>query len=251
MFDSRFLRTGFFAAVAVLLLAVPLLLTAGAARAQTPPCCTVPDNGTGTADLPPTCPPDGYRGHITMIDGLPEGTTLECMANLRDISLVSSEPGGYFGGTVDTFTGVLHLEIMGTGEFAGFHRNVDLDAYGVFHCDVRMPGDPVQEIQTDVYRLEADLAGDFDFKLLELEGGSVFLQPSPGWTTLTRLGPAGSDFAVDSFFDLHYRIMFEGNFYSELAQYRGITEGLNYVFEVCEEPIAVTRSTWGGVKALY
>ena len=49
--------------------------------------------------------------------------------------------------------------------------------------------------------------------------------PSPGQTTLTRLGPAGSDFNVDSFFDITYQIEFEGCDGSMLADLAGTTQG--------------------------
>ena len=49
--------------------------------------------------------------------------------------------------------------------------------------------------------------------------------PSPGETTLTRLGPPGSDFAVDSFFDIHHEIDFQGAPGSVLEGFAGTTEG--------------------------
>lgn len=38
--------------------------------------CLQPDNGFGTVDLPPLCPP-GYDGHMAIETGLPIGTTIE------------------------------------------------------------------------------------------------------------------------------------------------------------------------------
>jgi hypothetical protein len=49
--------------------------------------------------------------------------------------------------------------------------------------------------------------------------------PSPGHTTLTRLGGPGSDFQVDSFFDIFYRVDFAGCPGSPLAGMGGSTTG--------------------------
>ena len=49
--------------------------------------------------------------------------------------------------------------------------------------------------------------GDPDFDLLRISAGSAFGLPSPGHTTLTQR-PTG--WAVDSFFDITYRIDFVG-----------------------------------------
>jgi hypothetical protein len=49
--------------------------------------------------------------------------------------------------------------------------------------------------------------------------------PSPGHTTLTRQGPPGSGFAVDSFFDITYRIDFVGNPTGHVGGMSGSTTG--------------------------
>src|SRR4029077_1349474 len=51
--------------------------------------------------------------------------------------------------------------------------------------------------------------GDPDFDLLRISAGNDFGLPSPGHTTL-RLQPSGQ-YAVDSFFDITYRIDFVGH----------------------------------------
>ena len=73
-----------------------------------------------------------------------------------------------------------------------------------------MPGDPVQSFDTDLFRLfgEINNIGDPDFDLLRIAGGTDFGMPSPGHTTLARL--PGGNWAVDSFFDITYRIDFVG-----------------------------------------
>ena len=76
--------------------------------------------------------------------------------------------------------------------------------------DDRSPGDAEQAFDTDLFRLEGTLMGDPDFDLLRIVAGTDYGLPSPGHTTLTRLGPPGNDFMVDSFFDVTYRIEFQG-----------------------------------------
>jgi hypothetical protein len=51
--------------------------------------------------------------------------------------------------------------------------------------------------------------GDPDFDLLRITAGTSFGMPSPGHTTLMRL--PGGNWAVDSFFDITYRIDFVGH----------------------------------------
>jgi hypothetical protein len=59
-----------------------------------------------------------------------------------------------------------------------------------------------------MFLLQGELFGDPDFCTLRITAGAGNGLPSPGHTTLTRL-PSG-DFAVDSFFDITYRIEFQG-----------------------------------------
>ena len=61
-----------------------------------------------------------------------------------------------------------------------------------------------------MFGLQGQITGDPDFDLLRITAGSGFGLPSPGHTTLTRQGPPGSGWAVDSFFDISYRIDFVG-----------------------------------------
>ncbi len=176
--------------------------------------CVVEDNGTGTVNLPP--PGCGYLSpndlHM-MIDGLPPGTTIEidpihqrffCPGGPNQCGT----PGGALGGFVETFDSTLTMTLRGTGALNGFVRNIDLPVACVTHTGPRDPGDPVQCFPNDMFRLQGEIFGDPDFELLRVTAGSDFGLPSPGATTLTRL-PSG-DFNVDSFFDIEYRIEFQG-----------------------------------------
>jgi hypothetical protein len=176
--------------------------------------CQVPDNGTGTVDLPPMgcgylSPSDVHQ----IIAGLPPGTTIN-LAPQHERFLCGpagcEAPGGTLGGNVDNFDSTLHVVIQGTGDLAGFHREFDIPVQCEVHTGPRTPGQPVQSFPTDMFSLMGGIAGDPDFATLTVTGGTANGMPSPGHTTLTRSGPVGSDFVVDSFFDITYRIDFVG-----------------------------------------
>ncbi len=76
-----------------------------------------------------------------------------------------------------------------------------------------------------MFLLQGQVIGDPDFDLLRITAGSGFGMPSPGHTTLTRLGPPGSNWNVDSFFDITYRIDFVGAPGGPLAGRSGSTTG--------------------------
>lgn len=173
--------------------------------------CVVADNGGGTVVLPPPgceylSPDDVHR----IIDGLPPGTSIELGASHSRFQLQTDAPGGTLGGRREVFGSLLILNVQGTGELLGFNRAIGVDVSCETHTGPRNPGDPVQSFPTDMFRLQGELFGDPDFCVLKVTGGTDNGLPSPGHTTLTRLGPPGSGFAVDSFFDITYRIEFQG-----------------------------------------
>jgi hypothetical protein len=77
------------------------------------------------------------------------------------------------------------------------------------HYAPRMLGAPVQSFDTSMFRMFGQITGDPDFDLLRVVAGADFGLPSPGHTTLTQ-APL-SMWAVDSFFDITYRIDFVGH----------------------------------------
>jgi len=229
----------------VLIAAAGLLsLAAGRAMGQ---CCIVPDNGSGTAELPPAgCTYQSYYDHWEIIDGLPPGTTIEMDVILRDFVCcqekcpncsvqpwpgVCETPGGTLGGHVECFDSTLDLQIRGTGALAGFNRHLAVPVFNEVHTGPRNPGDPVQTFPTEMFRLQGELFGDPDFCTFRITAGSDFGLPSPGETTLTQL--PNDDFAVDSFFDITYRIEFEGCPASMLADYSGTTTATRRI-SICE-----------------
>jgi len=201
-----------------------LLAAAPAARAT---ICIVPDNGTGTVDMPPNCtegyvsPDDAHE----IINGLPPDTTIQIGAEHMEFGLYNSGPGGSLGGEFEQFHSQLQLQLTGTGDLAGFQRMIGLQVDCETHIGPRTLGDPVQDFDTDMFQLSGEIFGDPDFDLLRITAGTNFGLPSPGHTTLTRQGLPGSDFAVDSFFDITYQIEFQGAPGSVLEGMSGITTG--------------------------
>jgi hypothetical protein len=219
MYNSNYLRTLFVLIVTSTFLCI--------CNAGTP--CQQPDNGTGTATFPPIgCEYTSPDECFMIIDGLPPGTTIELCGPLTnmDCSIAMppgecEEPGGSLGGTVSCFAAELHLDVDGTGELTGYHRNLFIPAFCEVHTGPRNPGDPVQVFPCDMFRLHGEILGDPDFNVLRIIGGTDFGLPSPGETTYTQL-PSG-DFAVDSFFDITYQIEFEGAPGGPLEGLAGIT----------------------------
>jgi len=207
-----------------------------ATLAYTQPC-VVPDNGAGTATMPPIgCEYASPDENFMIIDGLPPGTTLEMLGiwsnftccgaqcSLCSLTLAPGEcegEGGSLGGNFDCFDSTLELNITGTGELTGFHRTISVPVFCEVHTAPRTTGDPVQTFESLVFNLQGELFGDPDFCEFRIRAGNSLGLPSPGQTTLTQL-PSG-DFAVDSFFDITYQIEFEGCPGSPLDGYVGTT----------------------------
>ncbi len=199
---------------------IAILGMANGLNAQNP--CDVPDNGTGTVTLPPAgCEYLSPAEVHEIIDGLPPGTTIEfapihkefiCTEQARFGGCpppgVCEDTGGSLGGQVDCFDSILEMQLQGTGDLAGFNRNIIIPIASQVHTAPRNPGDPIQTFPTDFFFLQGELFGDPDFQQLTITGGTGFGLPSPGQTTLRDLG--NGDFAVDSFFDITYQIDFQG-----------------------------------------
>ncbi len=182
--------------------------------------CVVPDNGGGTVDLPASCP---YGSNQTMdiINGLPAGTTIESAPRLGNFSGVSASPGGSLGGEVQQGNALLELNMNGTGALLGYNRFIILPTSFQTHTAPRTPGTSPQSFAADMFTLQGQMIGDPDFDLLRITAGTGFGMPSPGHTTLVNAG--GGNWAVESFFDITYRIDFVGAPGSPLAGMSGST----------------------------
>jgi hypothetical protein len=220
--------------------------------AQSGPCCEMPDNGGGTADHPPSCP-GHYVGHLNVIDGLPPGATLQIPALLAapgGFSSLVQVPGGTLGGNQETWQTTMMWQMNGTGVYSGYNRLVMMPiSAGESHSAPRMAFSPLQSFNTVLYLMQGQLPpGDPDFDLLRITAGTGFGMPSPGHTTLTA---AGGGWAVDSFFDITYRIDFIGAPGGPFSGMSGSTTG-TYRFEMCHvEPTPVRAGTWGRLKQIY
>jgi hypothetical protein len=164
---------------------------------------------------------------LFVIDGLPAGTFIQMDSALHSFFNIVAGPGGSLGGEAETYQASLDMPMVGHGLLAGYNRNIVMPLSNVAsHSAPRTPGTTPQSFVTDMFLMQGQLPpGDPDFDLLRITAGSGFGLPSPGHTTLVRLGPPGSNWNVDSFFDITYRIDFVGAPGGPLAGRSGSTTG--------------------------
>jgi hypothetical protein len=234
------------ATLAVAALAATLLVTSTPAPSQAQTCCVKPDNGGGTIDLPPLhCT---YLGPMQMVNGL-GGGTIQIQTELTPLSLVSAGPGGLLGGTVQDWTGNITFHMTGTGAYAGYVRTVFFSVNAQTHSATRTPFTSPQTFAEKLVMLQGQLPpGDPDFDLLRITSGDAFGMPTSGITQLTS--QPGNTWAVDSFFDIFYRIDFVGHAPGPFAGQSGSTT-LETRLTMCEGPVPTVPTTFGRVKAMY
>jgi len=210
--------------LAVLLSALVLASLSAPARAGDPSVpCPQPNVG-GTVLLPALCDIVGDDDIMVISHGLPVGTTIEIDPTWDTFFNIVRAPGGIFpGGEIQNFDGFLNMKMTGTGALAGFSRDIFMLVATTMHTAAPSPGAAVQEMDVQITSMQGQIFNDPDFNFLMFEGGLVFGLPSPGETTLLRLGAPGTDFVVDSFFDLGYLISFQGAPGSVLDGFGGVT----------------------------
>ncbi|MBI5506125.1 MAG: hypothetical protein HY899_15120 [Deltaproteobacteria bacterium] len=208
--------------LSTLLVAGCLLAVASPAWSDNP--CTVVDNGSGTVDLPPAgCAYLSPADVHLIIDGLPPGTTINAGVQHSEFFNVN-RTGTPKTGETETFDSRANFQLQGTGDLSGYNRTLDIQVACGTQVGPRTPGAPTQSFDTEMLQLQGQLPpGDPDFDLLRITAGSGFGLPSPGHTTLTKL--PSNNWAVDSFFDITYRIDFVGAPGGPLAGMSGSTTG--------------------------
>jgi hypothetical protein len=184
--------------------------TRGQAGRERPGYCLVPDNGAGTSQFPPFCSP-GYRGprHVRGIfDGLPAGSPVLADIEILPLSLTGTTPGGPLGGETQDWDAKVAINLLGVGGYAGYTRGLSIPATVKTATASVVAGGNPQHFETDLLQVIGQVVGDPDFDLLRIAGGTTFGMPSPGYASLTHAG--GTNWNIDSFFDITYRIDFIG-----------------------------------------
>ena len=182
-------------------------------------------------------------------DGLPPGTKIKINGRLDNFiceqpgvpGAFCDSPGGALGGDTQFRDASFIMEMEGTGALAGFMRNIHIPVNIIAENGPRILGAAVQDFDNEMVQLQGGVFGDPDFDILAIRAGRNFGLPSPGHTTLTRLGPPGSDFQVDSFFDIFYEIDFQGAPGSVLEGFAGTTQDTVRIYTSrVPEPSSIT-----------
>lgn len=215
-----------------------------------PSCCLAPDNGTGTATLPPQVSVGCiYLGTMEIVDGLVPGSTIQIAASIGAFTNVVEANGGGLGGTQSNFDAFISMQMTGTGVYSAYNHFVSFPiTSGRIDWAARVNFAPLQTAAADYRRLQGQIFVDPDFDLLRVTGGGDFGLPSPGSVQLVN---SGSSWEISSFFDLTWRVDFIGSQIGPFAGRSGSTTGQRR-FSMCpENAVTVERSTWTALKRLY
>ncbi len=185
--------------------------------------CSVVGNGLGTVNLPASCSFQQTAGQMQIVEGLPQGTTINISPQFSSHTNRNKTSGGSLCGGIYVFDTSVQLTMSGTGALNTFSRVLTGTATIEVHTGEQSPGKTQQHFDTEMISMNLEIFGDPDFDFLFLRGGNGNGLPSPGETTLTRL-PSGN-FNVDSFFDIEYQIEFQGAPGSALEGMQGTTTG--------------------------
>lgn len=188
--------------------------------------CNLPDNGSGTVDLPPAgCSYLSPGNFHAIVNSLPPGTQLEVNVTHRGFTNITRTPGGALGGEIEQFDSEVRLEIHGRGTLVSYDRVVVLPGVPVeIHTAPKQPGEPYQTFDSDLRSIVAEISPgdlDSDFQLLRITAGTDNGMPSPGSTTLVETN------SFDTFgkFDVAYQIEMIGRAGGPLAGLSSTTTG--------------------------
>lgn len=191
------------------------------------PRTLLPESGEGSIVWPPVT----AEGHPGVTEGwfgatrLSPSRALIARVNLRSFPDASDMyPGSPLGGGLSVANDLLELEIFGEGAYGGYHRTLSVPVQTFVNWGPEANHQPQQGRAADLYFLYGELAGDPDFSLLRVTGGTGFGLPSLGHTLLVK--QASGEYEVDSGFDLTYRVEWSGAASGPLAGDAQITQGV-------------------------
>ncbi|HEV2851258.1 MAG TPA: hypothetical protein VHC97_00485 [Thermoanaerobaculia bacterium] len=122
----------------------------------------------------------------------------------RRLALLSSDLGGSLGGTIEHGSSTLRIRVLCPEEATVFEIPATFEVHTAPHPE------EVQEMSfdTEMHAIEGSATDTGVFSSFHLVGGTGNGYPSPGHTSLI---PAGDgNFAIDSTFNIGYRIEFVG-----------------------------------------
>ena len=196
-----------------------------------PTSCIRPDDRGTAVVLNAETEYRNTAGQLDIVQPTPVGggLTADVLLHSGPDTVITRTDTPELGETYVFETEMLQLSLSGGG------RVLDLPVSGEITTNPRRPGDSVQSFDTDMRRLQGQLPiGDPDFDLLRITAGTDLGLPSPGHTTLTML--SDGNWAVDSFFDITYRIDFVGAPGGPLAGHSGSTTGTIRLGNACSLP---------------
>jgi hypothetical protein len=187
----------------MLVLSAALLLAMIASPAMA--IFSAPNYG-GTANIPG----GGYVSPADIHAWLNAGgqVTAEMRAYHGVFGVAIVKPGGILGGQVENYTSSLVFTITGTGPLQGWSRTVVVPANCETHLAPRQVGAPVQDFDTNMYRIEGGITNDPDFEYFQVTAGTGDGFDSPGHTTLYQ--QKDGSWLVDSNFQIGYQIKYKG-----------------------------------------
>ena len=174
------------------------------------PSTLLPDDGSGSIVWPPVAPEGGpsVTEGMFSLQRLNPARAMLVRMNLRTAPGAALYPGSPLGGGLSVGADQLELELFGEGAWSGFHRTLTVPVQTFVHWGPEPDHQALQGRAADVYLMFGELAGDPDFSLLRISGGTGFGLPSLGHTTLER--QASDGFKLDSGYDLGYRVEWTG-----------------------------------------
>ena len=190
------------------------------------PRTTLSESGAGSIVWPPvtTAGRPGVTEGWFSAQRLNPARALLVRMNLRATPGADMYPGSPLGGGLSVGNDQLELEIMGEGAFGGYRRTLTMPVQTFINWSPEANHQPNQGRAADLYFLYGELAGDPDFSLLRISGGTGFGMPSLGHTTIEK--QANGDWKLDSSYDLTYRIEWAGAPAGLLAGEGGATQAV-------------------------